>query len=263
MARRRCGADVVEEGGEVRKHIGYCPQFDAVFELLTVEEHLTLYAGLRGLQGSDLAEAVGDLIHCCDLQDHLTKPARALSGGNRRKLSVAIAMMGAPDVVILDEPSAGMDPAARRGLWTVIDEAAKHCSVVLTTHHLEEVEALAKRVAIMDHGELRCIGSLQHLKSKFGSGFEMHVRVSRDGNTEDADGSTRLEVAAAFVRDAVPQAELTEERNGKLTFALPQATRLSAVFRAMETHKSRLHITDYSLSQTSLESVFLRVAESP
>ena len=78
-----------------------------------------------------------------------------LSGGNRRKLSVAMSLIGGPSVVFLDEPSAGMDPVARRGMWTAIQRAAKYCSVVLTTHHLEEVEALAETVAIMVDGTLR------------------------------------------------------------------------------------------------------------
>lgn len=113
-----------------------------------------------------------------DLVDFADKQAGTLSGGNKRKLSVAIAMIGHPRVVFLDEPSTGMDPVARRYMWDVISAlttGAGECSVILTTHSMEEAEALCTRIGIMVNGQLRCLGTSQHLKNRFGQGFELEI----------------------------------------------------------------------------------------
>jgi len=97
--------------------------------------------------------------------------AGTLSGGNKRKLSVAIAMLGNPPIIFLDEPSTGMDPGARRFMWDIISRVStrrKQCSIILTTHSMEEAEALSTRMGIMVDGQFDCIGSIQHIKSKFG-----------------------------------------------------------------------------------------------
>jgi ATP-binding cassette subfamily A (ABC1) protein 3 len=245
------GCHVVKDAAKARSLIGYCPQFDALHDLLTVEEHMELYAELHGLSGRLKQEVVERLIETCGLQEHRVKESRSLSGGNKRKLSVAISLLGAPTVVFLDEPSAGMDPMARRQMWAVIEQVAAHCSVVLTTHHLEEIEALSSRMGIMVDGELKCIGPLQHLKSKFGSGFEMSLRVRHED---------MVDAAESFVVGNLAGAVIQERRGAKLTIALPQSTRLSAVFELVERNKGAVGVTDYSVSQTSLESVFLRIS---
>jgi ABC-type multidrug transport system ATPase subunit len=245
------GKNVEADMTEVRQQIGYCPQFDALLELLTVEEHLYLISGLRGIPAGPVQDRVVQrLIRMCDLTRHSKKTAGSLSGGNKRKLSVAIALIGAPKVVFLDEPSAGMDPMARHGMWDVIENLSKACCVVLTTHHLEEVEALADRVAIMVAGSLRCLGSLQHLKTKFGSGFELTMRL---------ESESHVPAVTQFISATIPTATLQEERLGKITYALPPDAKLSAVFASVEQRKAELHILDYTVSQTSLEQVFLRI----
>ena len=103
------------------------------------------------------------------------------SGGNKRKLSVAIAMLGNPPIVFLDEPSTGMDPHARRFMWDVISRIStlrKSSSVILTTHSMEEAEALSTKIAIMVNGEFKCLGSIQHIKNKFGKGYEIEVKTA-------------------------------------------------------------------------------------
>ena len=120
-------------------------------------------------------------------------PSKKLSGGNKRKLSVAIALVGAPKLVLLDEPSAGMDPHARRQLWDVIVFVAQRSSVVLTTHHLEEVDVLAHRVGIMVDGTMRCLGSLDHLKRKFGKGYELSVKLPTPSPGQPVEGEAALQ----------------------------------------------------------------------
>ena len=114
-----------------------------------------------------------------DLKKFENIPAGTYSGGNKRKLSVAIAMVGNPPIVFLDEPSTGMDPGARRFMWNVISSIAterKQSSILLTTHSMEEAEALSTKIAIQVEGSLKCIGSVQHLKSKFGKGYEVEIK---------------------------------------------------------------------------------------
>lgn len=249
------GSDVVADSQEARKKIGYCPQFDALHDLLTPAEHLFLYAGLRGVPTEEREALVERLLMFCGLDHHRFKVARSLSGGNKRKLSVAISLIGGPLVVFLDEPSAGMDPKARRGLWTIIQGIASRCSVVLTTHHLEEVEVLATRVGIMVDGELKCLGPLQRLKNKFGADYEVTMRFATDDALED--------VKKIVLANLAQGVRVVEQRNHRLTLSVPLTVPLSDTFLAMEqARSSNMAFLDYSVTQASLEQVFLRIGAS-
>ena len=174
------GKDIKGDQSLIRRKIGYCPQFDALLELLTVEEHLELYSRIKGVEKSKLKNVVECKLREMDLLDFRDKSAGSLSGGNKRKLSVAIAMIGFPSIVFLDEPSTGMDPVARRFMWDVISRMSTRdgkCSIILTTHSMEEAEALCSRIGIMVAGRLRCLGSGQHLKNRFGNGYEVEVKM--------------------------------------------------------------------------------------
>ncbi|KAK7198981.1 ATP-binding cassette subfamily A, member 1 [Novymonas esmeraldas] len=248
-----CGYDIVTESREALQCIGYCPQFDATLDLLTVEEQLQLYARIRGIVSSAWPALIDALCTLCELTMYRKTVTSALSGGNRRKLSVAMSLVGGPQVVFLDEPSAGMDPVARRGMWTTIQRAAKHCSVVLTTHHLEEVEALADMVAIMVKGHIRCIGDKVHLKNKFGSAFEVSIRI------EAAQYAGRL---VDFMKAEFPDAHANEADGCRFVYQLPRDRSFGDIFSSFQANKAQLHITDYSLSQTSIEQVFMRISEA-
>jgi len=115
-----------------------------------------------------------------NLTEYWNRASGKLSGGNKRKLNVAIAMIGNPPVVFLDEPSAGMDPQARRFMWKVIAKISttrKNSAVILTTHSMEEAEALSTWMGIMVDGEFKCFGSKQHIKSKFGTGYQIEIKI--------------------------------------------------------------------------------------
>lgn len=166
---------------KARKLIGFCPQENVLFDHLTVEEHLTFYALLKGIQSKYRKKLVKHTIKEMDLYEQKKKLASALSGGNKRKLQVAVALIGNPPIILLDEPSAGMDPQARRFMWSVISQLNKKrekCAVILTTHSMEEAEALGTKVGIMVRGgQFRCFGSSQHIKNKYGTGFEVEVKI--------------------------------------------------------------------------------------
>jgi ATP-binding cassette subfamily A (ABC1) protein 1 len=174
------GYDIKKQQIECRRLIGYCPQFDSLLDLLTVREHLEMFARIKGVPANVQEEVVSDKIKQMDLTNFENKLAGSLSGGNKRKLSVGIALIGAPPIVFLDEPSTGMDPVARRFMWDVIASVSttkKECSVSLTTHSMEECEALCTRLGIMVGGRMRCLGGPQHLKNKFGKGLQMEVKL--------------------------------------------------------------------------------------
>ncbi|KAL4826796.1 hypothetical protein H8958_010416 [Nasalis larvatus] len=146
--------------------IGYCPQQDALDELLTGWEHLHYYCSLRGIPRQCIPEVAGDLIRRLHLEAHADKPVATYSGGTKRKLSTALALVGKPDILLLDEPSSGMDPCSKRYLWqTIMKEVREGCAAVLTSHSMEECEALCTRLAIMVNGSFRCLGSPQHIKN--------------------------------------------------------------------------------------------------
>ncbi|HEY7133036.1 MAG TPA: ABC transporter ATP-binding protein [Candidatus Limnocylindrales bacterium] len=159
---RVLGIDPVRNADDLRARIGVSLQTAALYPKLTVEELLALF---RGFYPSGRAPA--DLIELMDLGEKRTTRTQNLSGGQRQRLSVALALVNDPELVFLDEPTTGMDPAARRALWDVIEglRTAGH-TVLLTTHYLEEAEVLCDRVAIMDHGKILEEGTVEELVSR-------------------------------------------------------------------------------------------------
>ena len=122
-----------------------------------------------------------------DLQDYVDTRANQLSGGNRRKLSVAMALIGNPPLIFLDEPSTGVDPQAKRFMWNIISKIStqrKKSAVIITTHSMEEAEALCTKMGIMVSGEFKCFGSATHVKDKYGTGYELEIKV-RELNEEE------------------------------------------------------------------------------
>merc|ERR1719223_1104727 len=139
---------------------------------------MVMYAGLRGIKSNIIEKTCLSLINLLDLNDHVEKMCYTLSGGNKRKLSVAIALVGSPTVILLDEPTSGMDPKTRRILWNTLNKIRnKGKSLILTTHGMDETEALCTNIGIMVNGELKCLGSLQHLKSKYGEGYTLLAKI--------------------------------------------------------------------------------------
>ena len=228
------GYDVVKEAQLARQSLGFCPQFDALLDQLTVREHLQLYARLRGVPKHFEEHSIKLLVTGLGLSPHLLKTAKSLSGGNRRKLSVAIALMGGPPVVFLDEPSAGMDPIARRGLWCSLEKAITELklSVILTTHHLEEIEGLSRlnhRITIMVDGRLQCLGNLSQLKQSLGGSYELTLKVKNC----KAEESVR-----SFITETWPNADLTESTQQRLTYQiLKSEAKLSTLFERVEENR--------------------------
>lgn len=174
------GRDMRNNFSELSSIFGYCPQFDAIFEYMTVYENLEFYGKIKGIKEEYLDKVINAMIEEMSLSEFTTKIAGRLSGGNKRKLSVAISFLCSPPIVLLDEPSTGMDPEARRFMWSVIHKIStkgKKASVIMTTHSMDEAETLCKRMAIMVNGEFVCLGKSGQIKEKYGYGYEVDVRI--------------------------------------------------------------------------------------
>ncbi|XP_043113282.1 phospholipid-transporting ATPase ABCA1b [Puntigrus tetrazona] len=249
------GKSILREIDEVHQNMGYCPQFDAINDLLTGREHLEFYAILRGVPEKEVCEVAEWGIRKLGLVKYVDKNAGSYSGGNMRKLSTAISLIGAPPVVFLDEPTTGMDPKARRALWNCIHSVIKEGrSVVLTSHSMEECEALCTRMAIMVNGRFRCLGSVQHLKNRFGDGYTIILRVAGP----DPD----LQPVMKFIESELPGSTLKEKHRNMLQYQLPSSlTSLAHIFSILAKNKEFLRIEDYSVSQTTLDQVFVNFAK--
>jgi len=246
------GYDVATDMVAIRQNLGYCPQYDALIEVMTGREILTMFAELRGILPEHIPQEVNKLIQFLMLEKHADKQSRTYSGGNKRKLSTAIALMGDPALVFLDEPTTGMDPGARRFLWNALLKVLEQKrSIILTSHSMEECEALCGRLAIMVNGEFQCIGSPQHLKSRFGQGYTLIARV-RDMRADTSE-------LRRYIEEKFGSVVLKEDHLGLVRYEVHDAS-LATIFSVMESAPSELDMDDYSVTQATLEQVFLDFA---
>uniref|UniRef100_A0AAY4BAQ1 ABC transporter domain-containing protein n=1 Tax=Denticeps clupeoides TaxID=299321 RepID=A0AAY4BAQ1_9TELE len=253
------GYSILRDIKKVRgRRIGYCPQFDAVLDHMTGRETLSMYARLRGVPERYVAGCVDNVLRSLLLEPHADRLVRNYSGGNKRKLSAGIALIGGPPVIFLDEPSTGMDPVARRLLWDAVTrtrESGK--AIIITSHSMEECEALCTRLAVMVNGQFKCLGSPQHLKSKFGSGYTLLAKVRVDFESEETD----LQLFKDFIESTFPGSLLKDEHQGMVHYHLTDKSLTWAqVFGTLEAAKEKYCVEDYCVSQISLEQVFLSFA---
>jgi ABC-type multidrug transport system ATPase subunit len=224
-------------------------------------ETLYFYGRIRGIKDEILVERVNSLIKQVGLTKHASFLSGTYSGGNKRKLSLAIALIGNPSLLILDEPSSGMDPYARRMMWTIISEVGQSRSVLLTTHNMEECEALCSRISIMVAGKLKCIGTSQHLKKKYGIGYQVEIKFGiKDTNSAESEEELDNLVLSEyldridFLTSSLPLLTLEEQHNNLARFNLitnSSTSVLGDLFNFLELHREKIQIADYSVSQVS------------
>jgi ABC-2 type transport system ATP-binding protein len=168
------GIDVVRHPRHARQTLGIVPQEAGLFYHVTVTEHLTSFGRMRGLSGRALKERVAEMIDDLNLAEHADKRANQLSGGLKRKLLVAIALIGRPRALILDEPTTGLDPHSRREVWEMIRRYQRDgAAVLLTTHYMDEAEYLAERVGIVSRGRLVVEGTVPELHARISNRFKL------------------------------------------------------------------------------------------
>ncbi|KAJ3265925.1 ATP-binding cassette sub- A member 3 [Chytriomyces hyalinus] len=246
------GYNVLTHIHSVHQHMGYCPQFDALQENLSVKETITLYGQIKGIPRSQLPSIVENLMACLDLTPHQDKYIMHLSGGNKRKTSAAVALIGTPPVILLDEPSTGMDALSKRRMWDVITSLRENHAVVLTTHSMEEAESVSNRMAIMSHGQLRCIGTMHHLRKKFASDYEIDL-VLVDSRTDVRN------LGLAVKEVAVSPIDLCKVRLKVENIVHARGSNLAELFDQCEALKRGGWIVEYRISPASLEQIFMDV----
>ncbi|RZC53148.1 hypothetical protein C5167_011995 [Papaver somniferum] len=249
------GLDLATEMDEIYSSMGVCPQHDLLGECLTAREHLLFYGRLKNLKNSALTEEVEESLKSVNLFHGgvADKQAQTYSGGMKRRLSVAISLIGDPKVVYMDEPSTGLDPASRNQLWNIVKRAKKDRAIILTTHSMEEAEALCDWLGIFADGSLQCIGNPKELKARYGGSyvFTMTTSVSLDNEVEN------------LVRQLSSNANKIYHLSGTQKFEIPKKdVRIGDVFRSVENAKSRFTINAWGLTDTTLEDVFIKVAQA-
>jgi len=250
------GNIISEDSANMQQQVGYCPQFDALDPMLTGSEILQFYARLKGIPAEDIEGVVKAAIQKFSLEEHASKLTGAYSAGNRRKLSAAVSLLGEPQLVLMDEPTTGMDPSTRRLVWNNILSIVKdNRSVVLTSHSMAECDALCTRMAIMVNGAFMCLGNSQHLKNKFGDGYTATVRAGGE--------STDISRVITFMTEDFPGTRVTDRHLRQIEFQVPNsACKLSQLFGSLEDKKRQGLVEDYSVTQTTLDQVFLHFARN-
>lgn len=183
-----CGYDCSKDSAKVKNLVGISPQDTAVAENLTVFENLKLICGIYGYSKEKTASRIGEMIKLFDMSEVENSRAKTLSGGWKRKLSIAMALISEPRVLFLDEPTLGLDVLARRELWKVISRLKGKTTIMLTTHYMEEAEQLSDRIAIMIDGKLSALGTLSELEQLTGeSGLEnAFVKIAENKTGDNA-----------------------------------------------------------------------------
>lgn len=198
--------------------MGICPQYDVLFEFLTPIEHLNFFYELKGGNPELKEKEIAELIKDVGLTIDKDKPAGTLSGGNKRKLSVAIALCGGSKLVLLDEPTAGMDLGARRALWDMLKNYRRDKIIILTTHYMDEADILGDRIGIMAKGKMMCLGTSLFLKQKFGTGYKLTmVKATKSKN----------KLLAPFLTQYLGPVELLSEVSSEIQFQVSQEAALN------------------------------------
>jgi ABC-type multidrug transport system ATPase subunit len=244
------GRSVVHETSAVRRNIGVMQQTDILWPQLTVREHVRLFARLRMVPSAQLEAELNRRI----AEVHLTKVAdiyaSRLSQGMQRRLSFACALAGGPRILFLDEPTAATDVMHRRLMWDAIERAKVGRTILITTHQMDEANALGTKVVVMALGRVRAVGSTAHLKDRFGIGY----RLSTMSAPKDVSKVIRV------VRERLPSAAVQTSQAGNVTFAV-DGTRMAELQRFVQfLEKGKAaEIRDWNIEQTNMEDVFLQV----
>ncbi|NWS48471.1 ABCAD protein, partial [Probosciger aterrimus] len=208
------GKDIRSDLAAIRTELGVCPQYDVLFNILTVREHLLFYGSVKapGWTKEQLNQQVSGALEDVDLSQHQYKPVGALSGGMKRRLSIAISFIGNSKTVVLDEPTSGVDPCSRRSIWDFLLKYKAGCTLIFTTHHLDEAEVLSDHIAILQHGQLKCWGSPSYLRETYGQGHSLTL------TKKDPKHTVQM---TSLVQTHIPEAFLKENSGTELTYVIP------------------------------------------
>ena len=245
------GSDIKTNIDGARQSLGLCPQHNILFDELTVKEHIIFFSRLKGMKGAAIKEEIRKYVDLLDLTPKKNKQSHTLSGGMKRKLSVGIALCGNSKVVLIDEASSGMDPAARRALWDLLIQEKKGRTILLSTHFMDEADVLGDRIAIMAEGELKAVGSSFFLKKRFGVGYRLVCVKNEDCKPKDV---------TVLLKNFIPSVEIETDIGTELSYILEEnySSQFKDIFSSLENSADELKISSYGISLTTLEEVFLK-----
>lgn len=262
------GKDINYEMPEIRQHLGLCPQHNILFDNLTVAEHIKFYGYLKGLSKEDVQTEISRFLVELGLEQKANELAKNLSGGQKRRLSLAAAFVGGSKIVFLDEPTAGVDPSSRRGIWNLIFHFKASRTIILTTHHMDEADVLGDRIAIVSQGRVKASGSSLFLKSKFAKFYYLSME-KKDGIAGNAEVDSRL---FKIISSQLPGSELSDSTPTEWVFTLPAIKAYDfngfvKLLTYLEEHKTQLAhefgVKGIGLSDTSLEEIFILLSDDP
>jgi len=237
---------------KIHQSLGICPQFDILWDILTTKETLLFYCRIKGVPKNLEHQAAMDCLGQVGLQDAAHKLVSELSGGMKRRLSVAVALVGSPPVIFLDEPTTGLDPDSRRQLWNVLLQIRVGKCMVLTTHSMEEADILCNRIGIMSKGQLKVVGTNVRLKSQYGEGYSLKVNFDPE----------RSEELKEYIQSIAPSSHIVDSLPGNYTYQIPAKDfKMSVILSDLIQNKNKL-IKDWGISQTTLEDVFLNIVKA-
>lgn len=244
------GYDVIREAHSVRSLIGLAGQYPAVDENLTGKENLEMIGRLYHLGARISRTRAAELLEQFDLSNAANRRAKTYSGGMRRRLDLAAALVASPSILFLDEPTTGLDPRSRLGLWEVISAQAKYCNTVfLTTQYLEEADRLANRIAIMERGRIIRYGTPQELKDCCGGETQVRMRLADRGRTLEATEVLR-ELGQGKIHAVQETGEISLPAVGGTSI-------LSDVVRRLDS--AGMVLAELGLKQPTLDDVFLAI----
>jgi len=251
--------------------VAYCPQFDALFPKKTVDEHLKFYTAIRGLDWNEEAarEHINAIVKLLGLKKHLKKESTALSGGYKRRLSLAISLIGYPNVLILDEITTGVDPGARRKIWDVLKPQSPHSdfdipATILSSHYMDECQELGTRIGILIDGKIAATGSLKRLQELFCTSYFVEISLMPHAN-EDAEDKI-IEVFESQGMGAESYESLPYRFKLKIPFTNGAGNdtteQLASIFALLEKNKEKQGIKFYSVAPMNLEQIFIDLSRN-
>jgi ABC-2 type transport system ATP-binding protein len=248
---RIAGLDVTRDGAVLRGRIGLTGQFASVDDRMTVFRNLVLIGRLLGASRKAARDRADELLTAFGLVDAAGRPAATYSGGMRRRLDLAASLVGQPDVIFLDEPTTGLDPATRIAMWAMVEQLVREgTTVLLTTQYLDEADQLADQVVLLSHGSVVASGTPAELKAQTGK-RTITVTLANDGDTTSA---------VAALRDAGLTPLTTDTDARVLTMAVQRSTELALVLRTLD--GAEVDPVELSLVEPRLDDVYLQLSET-
>merc|ERR1712176_1011565 len=257
------GKSIVTDLEAARRDMSLCFQFDAVNSWLTAREHLRLFAKIRGVPIELREELINYYIDKVGLGTKKNNLAGKFSGGNRRKLSVALSLISSPSVLFLDEPTTGIDIAIKRKILKFIQKVSKKRAIILTTHSMEDAAALSNKIAIMVKGAIRTYGTPQELKAKEGDVLSVVCRIDPGVGVVEKILKTLKSLSPSTVLEHFDESNTDElQLLATCSFKVSsKETSMSHIFDQLNQLKKSNDLIDFSVSQLSLEDIFIRLAE--